>query len=66
MFVISNLHIPLLIFSLFNFTYNQETIKNEPWKQDIQILLGFSGSEIDGVMGKETFQLLKKFALAGN
>jgi len=35
----------------------------EPWKIDLQILLGFSDDEVDGNMGKETFEALKKFAI---
>ena len=34
----------------------------KPWKADLQILLGFSDSSVDGIMGKETFEALKLFA----
>lgn len=39
-----------------------ENLIVEPWKVDLQILLGFKDAQIDGVMGIETFDALKKFA----
>ena len=41
----------------------EETSLVEPWKIDLQILLDFSNDEVDGVLGKETFEALKKFAI---
>jgi len=35
----------------------------DPWKIDLQILLDFSHNEVDGVMGKDTFEALKLFAI---
>lgn len=40
----------------------QESGRIEPWKEDIQILLGLPDAEIDGIMGKNTFLALKIFA----
>ena len=56
--------ISLLIFvlSAFNLFYANEHSTKEPWKIDIQILLGFNEKQIDGIMGKDTFEALKKFA----
>ena len=35
----------------------------DPWKIDLQILLGFSDDEVDGIMGKATFEALQSFAV---
>ena len=35
----------------------------DPWKIDLQILLGFSDDEVDGIMGKATFEALQLFAV---
>ena len=39
-----------------------ELNKVESWKSDLQILLGFTGEDVDGIMGDETFNALKRFA----
>ena len=39
-----------------------EDSKPQPWKMDLQILLGFTGEDVDGVLGRITFTSLQKFA----
>ena len=46
--------------------YSQEESPVEPWKMDIQILLGFKGNEVDGVMGEKTFDAMKEFSQIQN
>ena len=56
---------PLIIFLVFtacNPAYSEDQSTIEPWKIDLQILLGFSDDKVDGVMGQETFEALKIFA----
>ena len=43
--------------------FAEENSTSEHWKIDLQILLGFSHSEVDGVMGEDTFEALKSFAI---
>ena len=43
--------------------FAEENSTPEPWKIDIQILLGFSEKQVDGIMGKATFEALKSFAI---
>ncbi len=43
--------------------FAEENSTPEPWKIDIQILLGFSENQVDGIMGKATFEALKSFAI---
>ena len=42
--------------------HSQDSMKKEIWKKELQILLGFTGEEVDGIMGIETFNGLKRFA----
>ena len=53
----------LFIFAFSILLFSEETSTPEPWKIDIQILLGFSEKQVDGVMGKATFEALKSFAI---
>ena len=39
---------------------------NELWKKEIQKLLGFSQSDISGIMDEKTFESLKFFAIRNN
>ena len=57
-----NILIYILIFSASYLLSADEYLIIEPWKIDLQILLGFTDDQVDGVMGKETFEALKKFA----
>ena len=52
----------LLICSVSNVLYAEDNPSIEQWKYDLQILLGFSDDQVDGIMGVETFNALKKFA----
>ena len=45
-----------------NFLHPQDDSKIDPWKIDLQILLGFSDDKVDGVMEQKTFEALKIFA----
>lgn len=51
-----------LILSLGQLIVAQDEAKPLPWKTDLQVLLGFTGEEVDGVMGRVTFSALQKFA----
>ena len=51
-----------LILSLGQLIVAQDEAKPQPWKTDLQVLLGFTGEEADGVMGRVTFSALQKFA----
>ena len=53
----------LFIFAFSILLFAEETFTLEPWKIDIQILLGFSENQVDGIMGKATFEALKSFAI---
>ena len=53
----------LFIFAFSILLFAEETYPSEPWKIDIQILLGFSEKQVDGIMGKATFEALKSFAI---
>ena len=53
----------LFIFAFSILLFSEETSTSEPWKIDIQILLGFSEKQVDGIMGKATFEALKSFAI---
>ena len=53
----------LFIFAFSILLFAEETFTPEPWKIDIQILLGFSEKQVDGIMGKATFEALKSFAI---
>ena len=56
---------PLIIFLVYsacNPAYSEDQSTIEPWKIDLQILLGFSDDKVDGVMGQNTFEALKIFA----
>ena len=53
----------LIILLCFNvFAQDEASSDDISWKKDLQILLGFSGDEVDGIMGLETFNALKRFA----
>ena len=51
-----------MLIGLMNPFFAQESSKIEPWKEDIQILLNLPDEDIDGMMGRNTFNALKKFA----
>ena len=53
----------LFIFAFSILLFAEENFTPEPWKIDIQILLGFSEKQVDGIMGKATFEALKSFAI---
>jgi len=53
----------LFIFAFSILLIAEETSNPEPWKIDIQILLGISENNVDGIMGKATFEALKAFAI---
>ena len=56
---------PLIIFLVYtacNPAYSEDQSTIDPWKIDLQILLGFSDDKVDGVMGQKTFEALKIFA----
>ena len=53
----------ILICSACNILCAEDNPSIEQWKYDLQILLRFSNDEVDGVLGKETFEALKKFAI---
>ena len=46
--------------------YSQDKVKNETWKKELQVLLGFTMKDVDGIMGEETFNSLKNFAMNHN
>jgi len=52
----------LLVYTACNPAYSEDQSTIEPWKIDLQILLGFSDDKVDGDMGQETFEALKIFA----
>jgi len=52
----------ILIYSASNILYAEDNPTVEQWRYDLQILLGFSDDEVDGIMGIETFNALKRFA----
>jgi hypothetical protein len=56
----------LFIFAFSILLFAEETFTPEPWKIDIQILLGFSENQVDGIMGKATFEALKSFSIEHN
>ncbi len=47
---------------MIHFVHSQDNVNNETWKKELQVLLGFRGEEVDGIMGVETFNTLKIFA----
>ena len=55
--------IALLIIANTSLFSAQNTSAIDPWKIDLQILLGFSDNEVDGIMGKATFEALQSFAV---
>ncbi len=59
---LKNLLSSILVFFTFSLLYSQNNENIETWKIDLQILLGFSENEVDGMMGKETFEALQLFA----
>ena len=52
----------ILICSVCNVLCAEDNPTIEQWKYDLQILLGFSDVKVDGIMGIETFNALKRFA----
>ena len=55
---------PFFVFIILigNNIYSQDSVENDIWKKELQILLGFTDETVDGVMGVETFNALKRFA----
>ena len=62
-FLHHNIIIYILILSASFLTSSDDNTIVEPWKVDLQILLGFKDDQVNGIMGKETFEVLKKFAI---
>ena len=62
-FLYHKILISILIFSASYLLYAEDNSIVEPWKVDLQILLGFTEDLVDGVMGISTFEALKKFAI---
>ncbi len=54
----------IVIILMIQFSYSQDIVKNETWKKELQVLLDFRGEKVDGIMGIETFNALKKFAIS--
>jgi len=52
-------HILLIDYTVI---FTQDSPDIDPWKIDLQILLGFRGEKVDGIMGETTFDSLKIFA----
>ena len=52
----------IVIIILTTNLYSQNSVKNEIWGKEIQVLMGFRAEEVDGVMGVKTFGALKDFA----
>ena len=52
----------ILIYSVCDILCAEDNLTIEQWKYDLQILLGFSDDNVDGIMGAETFNALKSFA----
>ena len=52
----------ILIILIAQNVHSQDSMNQEIWKRELQILLGFTGEDVDGVMGIETFNALKRFA----
>ena len=50
------------ILLIANILISQDNPSADIWKRDLQILLGFTGEDVDGIMGIETFYALKRFA----
>jgi len=57
-----NIIIIFLISSVCYLVHAEDNAKIDPWKIDLQILLGFSDDKVDGVMDQTTFEALKLFA----
>ena len=59
---------PVLILIIFMayYMHAQDSVNKEVWKTELQILLGFRGEDVDGIMGIETFNALKRFAYHHN
>ena len=52
----------ILVIIITHNIQSQDNVNNEPWKKELQVLLGFRGDQVDGIMGEDTFTALKKFA----
>ena len=59
----NNIFVVLLIIANTSLLNAQDASAIDPWKIDLQILLGFSDDEVDGIMGKATFEALQSFAV---
>ena len=59
----NNILIALLIIANALLFSAEDISAIDPWKIDLQILLGFSDDEVDGIMGKATFEALQLFAV---
>ena len=53
----------ILIVLMIQISFSQDNVKNDSWKIQLQMFLGFSGEEVDGILGEATFNSLKKFAI---
>ena len=53
----------ILILSAYSLILADENSIVEPWKVDLQRLMGFPEHDVDGVMGEITFKALKNFAI---
>ena len=54
--------VSILIILIAHNLHAQDSMNEEIWKKELQILLGFTGEQVDGSMGMETFNALKRFA----
>ena len=52
----------LLIILIFQPLFAQISLDDTNWRKELQVLMGFRNDDVDGVMGIETFNALKKFA----
>ena len=59
----NNILIALLIIANTLLFSAEDPSAIDPWKIDLQILLGFSDDKVDGIMGKTTFEALQSFAV---
>jgi len=59
----NNIFIVFIIIANASLFSAQDTSEIDSWKIDLQILLGFSDEEVDGIMGEATFEALQSFAL---
>ena len=60
--IVDVLFISFIFMNITIYSQEKEIREGEVWKYDLQILLGFTGDDVDGIMGIETFTALKRFA----